>query len=93
MLPYVIEDQNLLSGATWIQVLQKTLIKGNPLLEPCAYTCRKSCKLGFETANRCAFIYNRSRIHDGYTSLQGTYLDTKVIRGARAQTRENLCVL
>ena len=55
----------------------------------CVYTCGSSCKLGFKTADRCGFIYNRSRIHGCYISLQESYLDTNVIRGAWAQTREN----
>ena len=32
MLHYIMENQNLLPGATWIHILQETLIKRNPLL-------------------------------------------------------------
>ena len=92
MLHYVTEDQDLLLRVMWIQILQETLIKGN-LFWLYVYTCRRSCKLGFETADCCGFIYNRNRIHGSYISLQESYLDIKIIRGARAQTRENSCVL
>ena len=44
--------------------------------------------MGFKTTNLYGFIY-RSIIHGSYTSLQGSYLDTNVIRGAQAQIREN----
>ena len=37
MLLYVMDDQSLLSRAMWIQILQETLIKGNPLLAICLH--------------------------------------------------------
>ena len=37
MLHYVTKDQNLLSGARWIQILQETLIKRSPLLVMCLH--------------------------------------------------------
>ena len=37
MLHNVMEDQNLLLGAMWIQILQETLIKENSLLVMCLY--------------------------------------------------------
>ena len=40
-----------------------------------------------------ALFTTESRVHDSYTSLQGNYLDTKVIGGASAQIRENFCIL
>ena len=57
------------------------------------FTCGSSCKLGFKTADYCGSIYNRNRVHVSYTNLQGSYLDTKVIEGVRAQTTENSYIL
>ena len=38
-------------------------------------------------------LSNGIKVHGSYTSLQGTYLDTKVVGGARARIRENICIL
>ena len=37
MLHYVMEDKSLLSGDTWIQILQETLIKRNLLVAMCLH--------------------------------------------------------
>ena len=37
MLHYITENQNLLSEAIWIKILQEILIKENPLLTMCLH--------------------------------------------------------
>ena len=38
----------------------------------------------------CGFIYNRSIIHYSYTSLQISYLDVKIIKGAQTKNKRKL---
>ena len=37
MFHYVMKNKCLLSGVMWIQILQETLIKGNPILVMCLH--------------------------------------------------------
>ena len=39
------------------------------------HTYKKSYEFYFKTPNYCDSIYNRSKVHDSYASLQESYLD------------------